>query len=66
MWEEIFSAAAANGLFAMLFVGILIYVLRDGKNREVKYQEIIRELSASLNVVKEIKEDVKLIKDGMK
>ena len=27
MWEQIIEAAAANGIWAMLFVGLLIYLL---------------------------------------
>ena len=51
-----------SGLMAALFVGLLIYVLRDSAKREEKYQETIKQLHDCLSVVKEIKKDVVEIK----
>lgn len=59
MWEEILSQAAANGLWAMMFVALLAFILRDSKHREEKYQDTVRRLSQSLNVVMDIRDDVK-------
>lgn len=63
MWEEILNLAIGNGLWAVLFVVLLCYVLKDSKAREKKYQDIIDGLSDSLNVVKEVQEDVRDIKN---
>ncbi|MDD4839193.1 MAG: BhlA/UviB family holin-like peptide [Clostridia bacterium] len=59
MWEEALRQAAANGLWALLFVALLVFILKDGKRREEKYQETVRRLSQSLNVVLDIRDDVK-------
>ena len=62
MWEQIFNLAISNGLFAVLFLGLLIYQLRDSKTREEKYQQTIEKLGDSLEVIKQVKEDVEDIK----
>lgn len=57
MWNEIFSAAITNGIFAALFVGLLVYELKDFKKREIKCQRTIESLSNKLNVIDEIREN---------
>ena len=62
MWNEVFNVAISNGIFAVLFVALLVYVLKDSKKRENKYQNIIDVLSEKLNTVDEIKYEVTEIK----
>lgn len=62
MWEQIVNLAISNGLFAVLFLGLLIYQLRDSRSREEKYQSTIEKLGDSLEIVKQVKEDVEDIK----
>ena len=64
MWEEILNLALNNGLWAVLFLGLLIYQLRDSRNREQKYQETIYELNKTLNKVNVIDENVSMLADG--
>lgn len=63
MWNEIVNLAIKNGLWAVLFLGLFIFVIKDSSNREKKYQQTIRDLTSHLGVVKEIKEDVDEIKN---
>lgn len=65
MWEQILNLAISNGLFAVLFMGLLIYQLKDSKTRENKYQDTIERLGKSLEIVKSVKEDVEEIKDRL-
>ena len=65
MWEDILNLAIGNGLWAVLFVVLLCYVLKDSRVREKKYQELIDALSDSLNIVKEVQDDVKEIKNHL-
>ena len=65
MWEEVFSVAISNGLFASLFVALLIYELKDSRTREKKYQKTIDTLSARLVCVESIKQDVDDIKHNL-
>lgn len=60
-WAEILEYIAKNGIFALLFSLLLAFVLKDGREREQKYQETISSLSVSLTAVEEIKYDVKAI-----
>ena len=41
MWEKIFTMAISNGIFACLFVALLVYELKDSRTREKKYQKTI-------------------------
>lgn len=63
MWDEILNLAIKNGLWAVLFLGLFIFVIRDSSNREKKYQQTIKDLTSHLGIVKEIKEDVDEIKN---
>ncbi len=65
MWEQILNLAISQGLFAVMFLGLFIYQLRDSKSRETKYQETIEKLGDSLQIVKEVKEDVEMIKNTL-
>lgn len=62
VWEQIVNLAISNGLFAVLFLGLLIYQLKDSRTREIKYQETISQLGDALEIVKSVKEDVEEIK----
>ena len=66
MWSDVFNIAITNGIFACLFVALLVYTLKDSRKRESKYQNIIDSLSSRLNTVDEIKNDVAEIKDLIK
>lgn len=65
MWEQIVNLAISNGLFAVLFLGLLVYQLKDSRAREQKYQGMIEKLGDSLEIVKQVKEDVEDIKDKL-
>ena len=65
MWEQIVNLAISNGLFAVMFLGLFIYQLKDSKTRESKYQETIARLGDSLQIVKEVKLDVEMIKEQL-
>ncbi|MCK9574974.1 MAG: BhlA/UviB family holin-like peptide [Clostridia bacterium] len=65
MWEKALDLAINNGIWAVLFLCLLVYQLKDSKTREKKYQETIQQLNKSLCVVYDIKEDVGLIKSSI-
>lgn len=62
MWEKIVDLAITNGLWAVLFLGLLVYLLKDSRTREIKYQETIKDLNKSLTIVHNIYQDVTEIK----
>jgi hypothetical protein len=63
MWEQIINLAISNGLFAVLFLGLLIYQLKDSRSREKRYQETIFRLGNALDIVQSVKSDVEEIKE---
>ena len=63
MWEQVVNLAISNGLFAVLFLGLLVYQLKDSRTREKKYQETIIRLGNALDIVQSVKEDVNEIKE---
>ena len=65
MWEEIFNLALSNGIWSAMFLGLLIYQLKDSNKREKKYQETIAKLNEHLGAVSEIKEEVKEIRQAV-
>lgn len=63
MWNELFDLAIKNGIWAVLFTGLFIFVITDTSKRERKYQQTIKDLTSHLGIVKDIKEDVDEIKE---
>ena len=63
MWQDIFNLAVNNGLWAVLFLVLLGYVLKDSRAREKKYQETIDKLGKAVSTIEGIKEDVEEIKE---
>jgi len=61
MWEKIVNLAIQNGLFAVLFLGLLVFTLKDSAKREKKYQQTIEGLNKNLNTALEVEEDIKEI-----
>lgn len=66
MNTEIITLIAKSGVWAVLFVSLLYYVLYDARRRENKYQNIIDKLSDKLDCVEEIKVNVEEIKVNCK
>lgn len=58
MWDSVFEAVATSGVFAVLFVSLLIYIIQDSKKREAKYQSIIDALTERLATVDDIREKI--------
>ena len=61
MWDQVVEYMAANGVWALLFLGLLVYLLQDSKKREEKYTATINSLTEGLNALEGIKQDIKSI-----
>ncbi len=62
MDNEILLMVAKSGVFAVLFVLLLFYVLKDSRYREQNYQKLVNTLTKELGAVMDIEQDVKEIK----
>ena len=64
--DQIISTVVANGLWAVLFCGLLVYELRDTRRREGRYVRTINSLSDRLSTVIDVKSDTDEIKTDVK
>lgn len=62
MWNEIFNLAISNGIFAVLFLIMLVYQLRDSGAREKKYQNTLETLSKAFGHLKNVETDLKCVR----
>lgn len=70
--NELLKVATSQGIWALLSMSLLLYILkaqekRDLKQeeRELKYQEIISKLTEKFTIVETIKKDVEDIKESI-
>ena len=57
-WEELIKSIVGYGVFAMLFVFLFFYQLKDSAKREESYRQTIEALTESLNAMEDIREQV--------
>ncbi|MCL2631187.1 MAG: BhlA/UviB family holin-like peptide, partial [Firmicutes bacterium] len=66
MWEQVLETAASSGLWCMLFVGLFVYQIKDGRAREAKYQDTIAGLAEKLKIVQGIKDTLSRVAEHLK
>lgn len=66
IWNDIVSIIVSNGVFAVLFVWLFCFQLKDSSKRERKYQQTIEQLTSHLQVLEDVKQDLTDIKDFLK
>ena len=59
MEAEIIKMAASQGLFAVLFVALLFYVLRYNERREERLMTCLEKLTSDVGEIKSDIEDLK-------
>ncbi len=70
MEERIIEIAATQGIWTLLCVVLIFYIIKTQEKRDLRqeereknYQNIISALTDRLNIIEDIKEDVEQIKD---
>ncbi len=73
MDEKLIELAATQGIWTLVSVSLIFYILKNQEKRDLKqeereknYQIIISNLSERLNSLESIKEDIGEIKDFIK
>jgi hypothetical protein len=70
MDQHLIDAALKDGLWALLFVSLYLYQLKDAKTRENKLMKFIDEISAQFEKLarqyERLSSDVKTIKNDIK
>jgi len=59
MNTELFNFLTSQGIFALLFGYLLLYVLKQNQIREENYQKILQQLSNTLPEIQNDLEDIK-------
>ena len=57
-WSEFIKNVVSYGIFAMLFVFLFFYQLKDSAKREESYRETIETLAESLSVLSDLRDQV--------
>lgn len=58
MEQSIMKLILSQGIFAVLFVYLLLYVLKENSNRENNYQKIVTELSNAIPAIEQKLDDI--------
>lgn len=73
MENEILKVALSQGIWAVLSIFLLFYILKAQEKRDVKqeereknYQDVISHLTDKLRIVDEVKKDVEDLKNYMR
>ncbi|MBN7771976.1 BhlA/UviB family holin-like peptide [Clostridium aminobutyricum] len=73
MENQIIEIASSQGVWAALSMFLIFYIIRTQEKRDQKqdereknYQHLLEDLSAKLNIVQEIKNDISEIKGAVK
>lgn len=65
MEQALVTAVEGQGIWTILAVFLLVYVLRTSGARELKLQNLIDKLTEKFNIVEDVKSDVEEIKDKL-
>lgn len=65
-WDELIKIVISYGVFAVLFVFLFFYQLKDSARREKEYQKTICELTGHLKIIEDVKEEVGELKEYIK
>ena len=64
-WSELLKSDISYGVFAMLFVFLFFYQLKDSAKREESCRETIEALADSLQVISDVKTQVERLVELM-
>ena len=62
-WSELVKIVVSNGIFAVLFVYLLLYILKDSQKRENAYRKTIDDLAEHVSAIEDVKEEVEELKN---
>lgn len=61
-WTELVKIIVSNGIFAMLFVFLFFYQLKDSAKREESYKQTIESLTDHLDVLEQVRDEIRELK----
>lgn len=70
MEMELLEAITSQGLGAIMSVALMFYIIKNQEKRdavqnerELNYQKLLNELSMKFEIIKEIQEDLRIVKE---
>ena len=65
MFEQAIEMAINNGIWAVLFVCLLVYLIKDSGKREKRYTSLLNELSEKFCIVKKMDRQLNVVSSDM-
>lgn len=65
MFEQALDLAINNGIWAVLFVCLLVYLVKDSGKREERYVTLLNDLSERFCIVKKIDRQLNVVCSNM-
>lgn len=62
---ELIKQIGVNGSFAILFAWLLVTTMRKNDERELRYQQVIDNLTQKLGVIETATQDIKIIRSDI-
>ena len=62
-WNELIKVVVSYGVFAVLFLFLFFYQLKDSAKREEAYRQTIESLTNHLQAMEEVREEVEELKN---
>lgn len=62
-WNELIKVVVSYGVFAVLFLFLFFYQLKDSAKREEAYRQTIESLTNHLQAIEEVREEVEELKN---
>jgi len=61
MMEEVVKLACTNGLWAVMFVVLLLHQIKTSNQREQKYQALLEKLANNVAIIKNVDKNVRAV-----
>jgi len=64
--EDILTQAVFDqGIWVIMFTFLLLYIIKNTEKREAKYQDLLENITSKYDILEEVREHVKSIKDTL-
>ena len=65
MESTVMETAISQGIWAVLAVFLLIYIVKSNEQRDANYQTVIENLTEKFQILNQVQNDLKEIKDNL-
>ena len=65
METTVMNVAVSHGIWAVLAVFLLVYIVKSNEKREKNYQSVIEKLTEKLEILHQVQSDLSEIKENL-